>query len=267
MAGQFSNIASNTGEDFLDELVSNIVYRETNTFVTELKKKLDLQEDSYLDEAIESALMTLQFGLMNAVIITVTEYAFAKSALLLTGLIAYIKGRSILQKTKSVSKSIFSKVGNVGGLPFKMIKGALGPIIGSQEQTLAIAKMTNDTSNNLVSAIGRERQNQIHLQNGKMNRVDLAKQNLYSTRNKSREKNMALYLHKFETGSWEKTAKDKKLYFDCTGQEEKVVSYTSDYVDKLNQFSSFVKTAKGEIFGKAKLELDLITALGVQVKG
>uniref|UniRef100_UPI00404794AD hypothetical protein n=1 Tax=Aliarcobacter sp. TaxID=2321116 RepID=UPI00404794AD len=262
-----NTIVSNTGEDFVDELVSNIVYRETQTFVSELKKKMDLKEDSYIDEALESALMTLQFGLMNAVIITVTEYAFVKSAVILTGLIAFIKGRSVVQKAKKSAQGIMSKFGKFGGLPFKMIQGAMGVVVGTQEQNLAIAKMTNDTSNNLVSAIGRERQNQIHLQNGKIARIDSAKRNLYNTRNKSRDKNMALYLHKFETGTWSKTAKDKKLYFDCTGQDDKVVSFTLDYVNELNKYSNVVKTAKGEIFSKAKLELDMITALGVQTKG
>lgn len=82
--------------------------------------------------------------------------------------------------------------------------------------------MGNDTVNNLTSIVAKERQNQIMLQGNKLNRIDITqRKNIYSVRNNSRDKNMALYVHKFETGTWKDTLKDKKLYFDCTGQDDK----------------------------------------------
>lgn len=261
-----TSVLSNSGEDFIDELSSLIVYDEGTKVFKKIKDSLGLDPDnSKIDEALESALTTLQYGLMNMVIVTVTEYALTKSVTILSGLILFVKGRSIVQKTKSTAQNLFQKVGKFGGMPFRALTGAMGAIIGSQEQTLAIAKMTNDSSNNIASIIAQERQNQIMIQGNKLSRIDNAKSNIYGVRNTSRDKNMELYLHKFEKGLWKNTAKDKKLYFDCVGQNADTVSFTSDYVKTLNSYANVVTTAKGEIFTNAKATLDLLTQMGARV--
>lgn len=263
----FNGIASNTGEDFLDELVSNIVYRESQTFVDKIKKDLDLKEDSYLDEAIESALTTLQYGLMNAVIITVTEYAIAKTSLILLGLVAYIKGSSLFNKTKSAIGRLFNKIPKKGNPAFMAVGMVSNVLIGDNSEKLAIAKMTNDSANNLVSTVSQERQNQILLRQQKLNRIDNAKSNLYGTRNKSRDKEMALFFWKTENGQWEKTNKDEKLYYNCVGRDNSTVNFNAEYVAKLNSLADVVKTAKGDIITRAKAEIDLITMATSQLKG
>lgn len=259
------DVVSNSGEDFIDELTSAIVYDEGSKVFKKLKEDLGLDpNNSKIDEALEGALSTLQYGLMNIVIVTVTEYALTKSIVIFTGLIAFIKGRSIVQKTKSTAQNLFQKIGKVGGMPFRALQGAMGAIVGSQEQTLAIAKMGNDTANNLTSIVAKERQNQIMLQSNKLNRIDNAKKNIYSVRNNSRSKNMDLFMHKFNTATWKDTLKDKKLYFDCTGQDDKVIPFNDVLIKKLNSYANIVETASGQIYTQAKATLDLITQIGVR---
>lgn len=52
-----------------------------------------------------------------------------QKVVIFTGLIAFIKGRSIVQKQKYSSKS-FSKL-KIGGMPFRALQGAMGAIVGS----------------------------------------------------------------------------------------------------------------------------------------
>lgn len=266
MSNNLINIVGNSGEDFIDELSSAIVYDEGSKLFKKIKTGLGLNpDDSKIDEAVEGALTTLQYGLMNLVIVSVTEYALTKSALIFATLVAFIKGRSIVQKTKSTANSIFNKLGKVGGMPFRALSGAMGAVIGSQEQTLAIAKMGNDTANNLTSIVSQERQNQIMLQGNKLRRIDNTKKNLYGVRNNSRDKNMNLFIHKFNTGTWKDTLKDKKLYFDCTGQDNNSVPFNRDLIDKLNAYANIATTATGQIYSNAKATLDLITQVGAKI--
>lgn len=267
MVTPLNGIVSNTGEDFVDELISNMVYRESESVMKDIKQQLDLKEGSYLDEAIESALTTFQYGMMNAVIIIVTEYAITKTALIWAGLIAYIKGRSIISKTKSSLSSLFQRVGSKGGAVGKAVNVLSGVVLGKQDENLAIAKITNDSVNNLVTNVSIERQNQILLRNQRAQRVDATRSNMYSVRNKSRDKNMTLFVWKTSNGMWEKTQKDEKLYKDCVGADSIAVPYNADFVARLNSLADVVKTAKGEIISRAKAEIDMITAIGANVKG
>lgn len=264
MAG-FSDILTNAGEDFVEELSSAIVYEESSKLLQKTKEEAGLNPDqSKVDSAFEGALTTAFNGISNLVIVSVTEYALTKVVAIFSALVLFIKGRSIVQKTKSTAQNLFQKIGKVGGMPFRALQGAMGAIVGSQEQTLTIAKMANDSSNNLTSIIAKERQNQIMLQGNKLNRIDNAKQNIYSLRNNSKDKNMNLFLHKFNTATWKDTLKDKKLYFECTGQDNKIVAFDDVLIKKLNSYANIVETASGQIYTQAKATLDLITQIGVK---
>lgn len=257
-----NNVLSSSGEDFFDELISLAVYKEGNGVMKDIKSKLDLKDDSVLDEAISGALTTLQYGLMNVVIITVTEYAMTKTVVVLSSIFAYIKGRRIIRAVVDAGTNIVSKVGPIGWVAGNSLKSVSNVLVANQNETLAMANMANSSSNNIVSAIGRERQNQILIKGQKLKRVDNTKSNMYSVRNKSRQKGMDMFIHKFETGTWKNTAKDKKLYFDCTGQDTKIVPFNMDFVTKINSYSSILETAKGEIYTNTKATLDLLIQLG-----
>jgi hypothetical protein len=266
MAG-VASVLSNSGEDFVDELASLVVYDEGSKVFKKIKEGLGLNPDeSKIDEALEGALSTLQYGLMNMVIVLVTEYALTKSIVVLTTIFAYIKTRRIIKNMiNAVTNLPLLKLNPVGYVAGTALNKASDILIANQTETLALAKMANSSSNNIISSIGQERQNQIMIQGQKLKRVESAKSNIYGVRNKSREKNMELYLHKFEKGLWKNTQKDKQLYFDCVGQNADTVSFTTEYVKTLNSYSSVVVTAKGEIFSNAKASLDLLTQMGAKL--
>lgn len=261
------NIVANSGEDFVDELASAIVYDEGTKIFKKTESFLGLDpENSKVDAALESALTTMQYGLMNLVIVLVTEYALTKSIVVLTSIFAYIKTRRIIKAMIDTFTNLpILKRNPVGFVASSVVGKASEVLVANQSETLALAKMANSSSNNIISAVGQERQNQIMLQGQKIKRVDNSKNNIYSVRNNSRDKNMALYIHKFETGTWLDTLKDKKLYYDCTGQDSKTTVYNKAYVDKLNSYANVVTTAKGEIFSNAKATLDLLTQMGAKL--
>jgi hypothetical protein len=262
----FQNVLSNAGEDFIDEYTSLLVYEEGSEIFNSVKKYLNLNPDSKLDEALEGALDTLKMGIMNTTIVLVTEYAITKTGAILTGIYVYIKGRRFIQSLKDgILNNPVLKRTPLGFVGSTVVGTATNAVIGNQKETLALAGMVNNSANNLVGAIGQERQNQILLQGQKIKRVENAKSKMYGIRNKSREKNMELYMLKFDKGMWKNTQKDKKLYFDCTGQNADTVSFNQEYVNKLNSYANIVTTAGGQIFSHAKLTLDLLTQLGTKV--
>jgi hypothetical protein len=266
MASQILNVFSNGGEDLVDELASAIVYEEGDKYFKNVKEYLGLTGDTIVDEALESALSTIKFGLMNVVIITVTEYAIVKTGVVLMGIFTYIKTRRIIkQSVEALTKLPIIKNTPIGYAGGEIVKKTSDVLLANQTENLALAKMLNSSSNNIVSSIGQERQNQIMLQGQKIKRVESAKRNIYSTRNTSRNKNMDLFLHKFDTATWKDTAKDKKLYFDITGQDDKVVPFNAEFIKRINSYANIVTTAKGEIFNNAKATLDLITQMGARL--
>lgn len=266
MAG-LGNIIANSGEDFIDELASAIVYDEGAKVFKKTESFLGLDpENSKVDAAIESALTTAQYGTMNLVTVLVTEYALTKSIFVLTSIFTYIKTRRMIKAMIDTFTNLpILKKNPVGFVASSVIGKASDVLVANQTETLALAKMANSSSNNIISAVGQERQNQIMLQGQKLKRVDNLKNNIYQTRGNSRFKNMELFIHKFNTASWKNTAKDKKLYYDCTGQDDKVVPFNSDFVDKINSYANVVTTAKGEIFSNAKATLDLLTYMGAKL--
>jgi hypothetical protein len=78
---------------------------------------------------------------------------------------------------------------------------------------------------------------------------------------------MALFVWKTTNGLWEKTQKDEKLYKDCVGADTITVPFIAEFVAKLNSLADVVRTAKGEIISRAKAQMDMITAIGANVKG
>lgn len=259
---RLGQLPQNTTEDFLDELSSAIVYDEGQEYIKKIKESVNTG-NKYVDEALQDALTGAVYQIMNEVVILVTEYALLKAISVLSGCIAYIKGRSAVQKFKGGLKNFFARGKTKGNVVGKALGVVGSAIFGSEQQTIAIAKMTNDTANNVISSIGQERQNQILIKNNKMKRVDDYKSNMYSTFNQTTEKKTSMFMDKLSRGKWENTTKDKKLYFEVTGQDSTKVKYNSSFVSELNKYSQFVTTMKGDIISTAKSNVDLLAGLGV----
>lgn len=252
------NTSANAGEEFVEELSQNIIYEESNKFFNDIKENFGKTGIESIDSAIESSITVFQFGIQQVVYVAVTEYAITKLSLVLSSLILYIKGRGVVGKLKKFSQKLFSSTKNIP-IAGSVLSAAGTAIVGNENQNIAIAQMVNDSSNNIASIVSNERGNQIHLLNNKSKRVQKEKQNIYSLRNTSKHTAMQRYIQKTETGQWKKTKKDKKLYCFVTGENYTTFNFSLDFVNRLNEFSVYAKTAKGQIYSSAKATLDLIS--------
>lgn len=257
-----AGIVSNSGEDFVDELSTSIVYKYTNEIFAPTLKKLN-ESDSLVDEALAGAISTLQFGIMNMVIISVTEYAIGKASLVAGTLFIFLKTTNAARKAKELV------AGALGSIPFVgkglgNVARATGSFIAKDREL--IAKMTMDTSNNMSTVISQERRNQIMIKQSKYKKVDSTVQNAISMRGDGRNSRMGYYVHKFQTGTWKKTKLDMKHYEEVTGQQNgKEFRWSSEFVQKLNSYTDIARDAKGEVVNKSQIQLDWINAQGGKV--
>lgn len=265
MAGKVSQIASNTGEDFIDEAVSGYTYLYTKqAFEPLLNKIADGDENSVMREALEGSIMTLQFGIMNAVIMTVTEYAFAKLATTAALTIAFLKGTYIAQKVKNIVGGLLGAIPFVGRGLGEAVK-ATGGFLSADRQI--IAQMGNSTSNNMTTLVSQERQNQIMIRQAQHNYADHVTSSAIKLKSNGDNKYLEIFRHKTMTGTWMNTTEDKRIYEKATNTKvaQSGTATWSVLSDKLNKFSSFATTAQGEIMNNVKTSLKLLEKAGAKL--
>lgn len=251
-----TGIVNNSGEDFVDELCSSITYKYANQIFSPTVKKLN-ESDSLVDNALGGAVSTLQFGMMNMVIQSVTEYAITKVSFVGGAIFVFLKTTNVAKKVKGLIS------GGLGAIPF--VGKGLGKMVDSVGSFVAkdrelISKMAMDTSNNMTTVISQERQNQIMVKQSKYQKIDRTLQNAVNMRGQGRAKQFQYFAHKTKTGTWNKTAYNKKLYEECTGQKfgENGLLWNADFIKRLNSFSEFATTAEGKILNQTKATVDLI---------
>lgn len=262
MASRGTALVSNSGEDFVDELSSSIVYKYTNQIFKPTIKRLN-ESDDLVDQALASAITTLQFGIMQMVIISVTEYAITKATFAGGAIYIFLKSTNIARKTKEIM------AGALGSIPFVgrgmgNVARATGSFVSKDREL--ISKMAMDTNNNLTTVISKERHNQILMKQSKYRKVDNTMDNAIKLRGDGRSKDMGYFTLKFKTGTWSKTAYNKKLYENCTGQRfgENGLIWNSDFVTKLNSYKEFALTSESKIVSSAQATIDLINSLGAK---
>ncbi|RXJ82647.1 hypothetical protein [Arcobacter sp. F2176] len=260
-----SQIAGSTSEDFIDEAVSGYTYWYTKQAFEPLLNKISGgKEDSILREALEGAINTLQFGIMNAVMITVTEYAFSKLALTATATIAFLKATYIAQKARKLI------TGALGAVPFVgkglgNVVSATGSFLSSDRQQ--IATMANNTSNNLTTVVSQERQNQIMIRGYQHKSADNNTSNAIRLKQNGDNKYITIFTHKTMTGTWLNTTEDKRIYEKATNTTVKSsgTATWSVLYSKLNQFSEFAKTAEGVIMNNTMASVKMLEAQGAKL--
>ncbi len=258
-----TGLVTNSGEDFVDELSSSIVYKYSKGVFGPTLKKLN-ESDDLVDNALGGAIQTLQFGMMNMVIISVTEYAMTKTAFVSGAIFVFLKTTNIAKRVKGIM------VGALGAIPFvgrglAKVADSVGSFVTKDREV--ISNMAMSTSNNMSTVISQERQTQVMIKQSKYRKIDSTLDNAISIRGQGRQKQFGYFTHKTKTGTWSKTTYNKKLYEDCTGQKfgQNGLVWNLDFIDKLNGFSEFAKTAEGKIFSQAKATVDLINAQGGKI--
>lgn len=257
-------------DDVVDELTTGLVYKYSNEYFKPLEDSIKSEEDSILGEALESGFNTLKFMTMNAVIVVVGEYAVTRMVTTSTIIFSYIKGSSVAGRAKNKVRNVLSKFGRYGGAVGKFVQGALGVVVGTQEERLALAKMANDNVNNITSLVGQERQNQIMMRDSKVKHFDRVLSNSQQAKQVTAEDKNTMFLHKMKTGTWKNTKFDKQLYQRCTGFNfaQAGQPFNKTFVDKLNSFKEYAVNAEGKVINLSQTHLDYITATGLtKLKG
>lgn len=266
MASKVSQIAGNSSEDFIDEAVSGYTYLYARqAFEPLLNKIAGDKEDSILREALQSAIMTLQFSIMNAVMITVTEYCFTKVAGGATITIAFLKSTYIAQKAKNIIAGALGSVPFVGRGLGETVK-ATGSFLASDRKE--IAQMANNTSNNLTTVVSQERQNQIMIRGSQQKYADNVTSNAVSLKQSGDNKYLTIFNHKTMTGTWLNTSEDKRIYEKATNTKvaQSGTATWSVLHEKLNQFSEFAKTAEGVIMNNTMASIKMLEKAGAKLQ-
>lgn len=259
------SIPINTAEDGIDELTTCIVYKYTNETLKPLENQLNEKADDCQYEALSSALSTFKFGVMNAVIIVVTEYVLSKLILGAGLIFAYIKTARVLSKAKDFIKGKFQSKSK-GSAVGNMLTTVLDVSTGVQDERLAISKMANDNLNNLMTIVTTERGN---ISNYKFYQRKQFNDLLNLGTSKGRkafDRANSSFQYKMQTGTWLNTVEDKRIFEKATGVEVKLSgnSTWSSLVEKLNSFAPFAKDLEGKIINLAQVQLNELTARNIK---
>lgn len=260
-----SQIASMTNEDFIDEVVSGYTYLYAKeTFEPLLNAIGENEEDSVVKEALTSAVSTLQFAVMNTVILTVTEFAFTRLAVAGGLTITFLKSTYIAQKVKNIVSGALGAIPFVGRGAGEVVK-ATSSFLSADRQL--IAQMANSTSNNMASIVAKERHTQATIRGYQHSHVNDMSSKAISLKKNSDNKYVVAFQHKTMTGTWLNTAEDKRIYEKATNtqvQSSGTATWSVLY-EKLNKYSSFAQTANGEILNNVQASIKLLEKAGAKM--
>ena len=258
-----THIVNNTVEDVVDELSTGTTYYYGNIMFEPLKNKLkDGVSNEIVKEALESGINTLQFSIMNAVMLTVQEMVMSKILLCGTVLFSYVKAGKIIKSIEKIKNKTGKKIGRVGG---KILKSVTNVITGSQEERLGLAKMANDNVNNFTQILSQERQNQILMKTARTKHFDSMLNQTQKNNFSKIDQDINLFRTKTEKGLWTVSQEDKKLYERATGTsfaKTKEV-WNKNFVDKWNSVAEVAKDSEGQIISQTQAFLDYITTVGI----
>jgi hypothetical protein len=244
MSNKVTGIADNAYEDFLDEYSSGYIFNYVSDYFKPIKAKYD--SGSALDEAIQSSLSTIEFGVRNYAMILVNQYLYEKLKTLSYSYLAYIFAGKAKVLSKIKSKGIVGR--NVSRV-FKIF----GNIIGSTDERIQMTKIANNLSKEVNTTV----MNQKQLVSSNKNHMDKLS---LSAESKHIDKNLQLYMHKTRTGTWSRD--DRKIYVSMHGSLKKGLTWNKLYPE-LNKFVQFTLTAEGEVANLPKVLLDNLTAQNV----
>lgn len=259
------DIVSNTLEDFNDELITGVAYYLGEKSMKPLEDALKSEDDSILNEALNSALSSFKYQVMNAVIVSVSTYATAKLVTAGGLLVTYVKTGALVKKLRNLSKGI-GNIPLVGKVGSRVLRFGVDAIVGDQTERIAIASMANNSINNLTTVISKERHTQTVMQSERMKNLNKQVENSQTVVNQKYEQERMLFNAKLKSGGWQNTTEDEKLYIAVTGYnfKTKPQKYTVDFINRLNSVADVAKDVEGNIINQAQAFIDFITTLGYQ---
>lgn len=243
MANNITDVFGNSIDDLFDDYTTTVLFKETKTFFEPLRKSYEGDNQSDWDNAVSSAINTLQMGIsMYAVgwINSVMLPALYKRASIA---FSYIVAGKLVKKLKSL---------NLGGKTMRKGMNVLSDVMEHRQKNTEIAL-------NMM-------QHQDTVMMKKMEIANHTKRSFDGTVLGSVSDNQItsidLMTNKTKTGTWSSSHEDRKLYERATGTKLKKGFPWSKLYKKLNSFSEFAQNAEDHVINLAQVQFDTFVANG-----
>jgi len=243
-----SEILTNSIDDFRDEYLENVLSRQLNTAFAPLKVGLT---DSAFDEALGSAIATLQSGVYSTALKYVNDILIPNLGVRALGIYTYIISGSVANR---LSSTVRTRFGNIRS--GRLMRNALSVLTDGQQERTARASVAND----VVS----------HLELMQSRRESIANSTSLSLNSTSQDAShsanyLALYTEKTRTGTWTRSNEDKRLYERATRTTlARGVSW-ANLVVRLNSYQSFARDVEGNTINQAQIDFDTFVGQGMGV--
>lgn len=245
MASNLAGVGGNAFEDFTDDFTTTVVMRQAKKVFDPLKKGFE-GSDSAFDEAMQSAIMTLQMG--------ISMYA-----------LNFVNSR-VVPALMRRAELLF--VYFIGGKLAKNVGGRIKKFKYARNVSKAL-NIFSDSDDNRARVLGSASSLVNHLDIMEMHERKISNDSrigMDKTFTKAKtsydQKALTLYTEKTKTGTWTKSKQDKKIYQKATGAPLPAGVSWSKMVEKLNSFQEFAKTSENEIVNRAQVEFDRMVADG-----
>ena len=240
-----TSVGGNAFEDFTDDFTTTVVMRQAKKVFDPLKKNFE-GSDSAFDEAMQSAVMTLQMGVsmyaVNAVTSRLVPALLKRAELLFTYFIGGKIAKGVSGRMKKFKYA-------------KNVSKALNIFTDSDDNRARVLGSASD----LVSHLDRMELQERKIAND--SRIGMEK-TFTGAKTTYDQKALTLYTEKTKTGTWLKSKQDRKVYEKATGAPLPAGVSWSKMVEKLNSFQEFAKTSENEIVNLAQIEFDRMVADG-----
>lgn len=234
---KLADIGTNALEDGVEDFASNFIYRRMRRLTEPLKA--GYKSDSEFDEAMTSFINTLSMGLAMYALNKIMGFFFQRGAKLMTAMFSYI---------------VYGKISKL--ISDKLRKSKLSGKAYSKYATLLLGADRTPERIEMIkiaqSNVDSFDKNKMHYENQSANlqkQMDSLSSSVSTFKGSKDLKGITMFTDLTNRGAWQNTTAHKKIYETATGyklSESGKLAWSSLYKE-LNKFTSFAKTAEGEI--------------------
>lgn len=248
MSSTTTDIINNSLEDFRDEYSETVLTRYVNSAFAPLKENLG---DSDFDEALASALSTLQSGVYTLALNYVNDVLLPNLLVRGVAIWSYIISGRVVQGLSRFTRHRFSNIRSG-----RIMRRVLSVLTDGQSERTARASVANDVVT--------------HLETMQSNRERIANDtqlslNSIAMDSSSSSHALLLYTQKTNTGTWTSSNEDKKLYQRATKTKLKSGVSWSKLAIQLNTYQSFAKDMENNIINQAQIDFNTFVGQGMGI--
>lgn len=245
MAHSISGVFGNAFEDLVDDFTTTVIFRESKDAFSPLKKGYESKNPSDWDNAVSSAITTLQMGISMYAVgwinSTLLPLLYRRASIIF----GYVVTGALARKAKKL---------NLGGKTMSKVSALLSSVTEHRQKNTEIAiNMMNHQDNMLMQ--------KMKIANHSKRSLDSRITASYS---EQQLKAVDLMTIKTKTGTWTSSLEDRNLYQRASGTKFPPGQSWSKFSKKLNSFQEFAKNAENEVISKAQVEFDTWVANGLK---